>query len=591
MSQPSVASYFNTRKRQAAIDSLKQTTPKKVLILDQNETEINKQHLKGHHDEPKIIVVKETTKITKKGQRTTQRTRKKDDSISNQPDIKQFVQNICEKTEIKAVVDREAELKTPPGSPVIINAMDKVKVTGKEINFNEIKQKLSRSSRLAELKASLSKFKEKDAKLKEIEKKNEKNEIHLNLKEFKKIELEVCLSPTKTLSPQKQYLSPKKDTTARKNLLNLLSPTRNAVALPPSPLKSEKEESLSESFTLPFKYKCLLEIFRGIDIACQILFNRKETITFRKLKSAVEEMLKRNLFERHLAQIATIYPKAFSFVQEKLRVFGLGVKENRWELVVKPGVEENMSSDVLLERRRKFNRLLIEKVHQYHDEFLKSVGLNINKEKLKRWHPEFSLETVPDIECEKLPEPPQENKVTTGKEVLEKAKDLFKCNSRMEAALQRLSARETKQVEIKTPSEDIKNPLLKGIPKAILEKVRQKQAAKALENMTRSTAKDKEVQIYKKLPEIARLTRNIFVSERKNVLPLEVVVEKLGNSCRTFNTKTDLEGHLKALTKEMPNWLILHEMRQSVFVKISKDMDLSVVISRLEAITKAKIES
>lgn len=67
-----------------------------------------------------------------------------------------------------------------------------------------------------------------------------------------------------------------------------------------------------------------------------------------------------------------------------------------------------------------------------------------------------------------------------------------------------------------------------GIPKALLERVRQKQAAKALISMTRSADYEKELLMYSRLPELARLTRNLFVSEKKGVLPLDVVVEKIG---------------------------------------------------------------
>lgn len=74
---------------------------------------------------------------------------------------------------------------------------------------------------------------------------------------------------------------------------------------------------------------------------------------------------------------------------------------------------------------------------------------------------------------------------------------------------------------------NLKFPFL-GIPQALLERVRQKQAAKALISMTRSADHEKEMKMYSRLPELARLTRNLFVSEKKCVLPLDVVIEKLG---------------------------------------------------------------
>lgn len=84
------------------------------------------------------------------------------------------------------------ERKFAPSSPCKINAMDKLNCTGKELSLKEIKSKLSRSSRLAELKASLNRFQKANDKLKEIEKKTEKN-TKLQIKEFKTLELEVHL--------------------------------------------------------------------------------------------------------------------------------------------------------------------------------------------------------------------------------------------------------------------------------------------------------------------------------------------------------------------------------------------------------------
>lgn len=64
-------------------------------------------------------------------------------------------------------------------------------------------------------------------------------------------------------------------------------------------------------------------------------------------------------------------------------------------------------------------------------------------------------------------------------------------------------------------------------------KVRAKQAAKAMEAMTRTPAQDKEAVQYSRLPEIARILRNVFVTEKKEALRVETVLEKVGNSYRT----------------------------------------------------------
>lgn len=109
-----------------------------------------------------------------------------------------------------------------------------------------------------------------------------------------------------------------------------------------------------------------------------MLYNRKEVVTFNKLKPAVQELLRRNFTLEHLAQIKTIYPEAFVFNQEKLRNFGSTSKQDKYELVVVPVIDEKygrnspnpdnalksvsemgMGPGVMLERRRKFYKSLL----------------------------------------------------------------------------------------------------------------------------------------------------------------------------------------------------------------------------------------
>ncbi|XP_044270596.1 DNA replication factor Cdt1 [Tribolium madens] len=586
MAQPSVAQYFNNRKR-AAIDDHKTEYPTKVLLLDQDAaTHTPKNGLHGTQisspNVSKIIVKKpETSKIVKStnleqqnvSRKVIRAPKKKIKAGSNQ-DIQSLLNNM-----------RNIERCVTPPNPSEKDAK-------KELD--DIKKKICRSSKLKELKASISRFKESAEQLKVVEKKTADLSKSPQLKTFKSIEFEVLVSPQKVQSPEKPYLSPKKEPSVRRNLLSALSPKKNLfTATDTSP--KETETLSTQGLQLPFKYKTLAELFRSIDTVSQILFNRKELITFRKLKPAVEEMIKRNLLQKHLAQIKSVYPEAYNFTQEKVKVFG--TRQEQWELVLTPNItnSEDMTSQILIDRRRVFIDTLIDKVKDYHNEFLLTLTppMIISKDKITRWHPEFDLEKVPDVEVAALPEPPFEEKFTTGKQVLEKARQMFNCNTRMEQALMKLKeAREKASVTSEESSgPDQVTSVLKGIPKALLEKVRQKQAAKALASMTRTADKEKEVQLYSRLPEIARLTRNLFVTEKKSVLELDFVMEKLGNSYRSFLNKAEMENHLKAISNAVPGWLVFHRLRSSVFLKLAKNADLSQVLNKLEKLAKEKNDS
>ncbi|KAF5280535.1 hypothetical protein FQR65_LT00286 [Abscondita terminalis] len=590
MAQPSVLNYFNNRKRTALEDS-KIDRARKVLILDANESVTRSDIFTTNNNiktdmveklAPKIIMPPLASKSTKKVVTRVRKTK----LISTPGPIDQLLTNMGKPVEeslsvavTEDVATRSQDLPKTPTKTT--NALDKIKTNGPSLG--ELKHKLSRSSRLAELKASLTRFNQNEKKLEVAERKT------LSLKNFKAIELEVNLSPTKPQSPEKSYLSPVKKASVSKNLFNIPSPTKNAMPVPSSPSKLVTSV-VKDSLTLPYKYRRLAEIFRGVDTVCQILHNRKEAITFTKLKPSVEQMLRITVTTRHLAQIRNVYPDAFAFEQQKLREFGSGTRREQWQLVLTPQIKNElaMTSEILLERRRRLFSILLEKVKDYHDEFLATLDppMTVVRSEIKRWHPQFDIEKVPDVEQLALPEPPNEEHLVTGSQVLEKARNLFSCNTRMERALERLKeARLTPVVEPETKMESV----LKGIPEALLQKVRQRQAAKALELMTRSVDKEKEAELYSRLPEIARLTRNLFVAEKKNVIPLELVVEKLLKSSRIFLTSNDVESYLKTIAKEGPEWMKLEQVRGALYVKIMKNYDISLVLNKLQKLADDKM--
>lgn len=62
--------------------------------------------------------------------------------------------------------------------------------------------------------------------------------------------------------------------------------------------------------------------------------------------------------------------------------------------------------------------------------------------------------------------------------------------------------------------------------------MRARQAAKALEAMTQSPGEIQEAVMLSRLPEIARILRVLYVAERRSVLPLDNVVQRIAHSFR-----------------------------------------------------------
>uniref|UniRef100_A0A1B0GBN5 CDT1 Geminin-binding domain-containing protein n=1 Tax=Glossina morsitans morsitans TaxID=37546 RepID=A0A1B0GBN5_GLOMM len=696
MAQSSITSFFTTRKRAIAGDIVNT----KTLSLSQDIDNERQQHhnvsnLKqqtgmrtrsgrvikrsGFQDTVEIAecrvsprkiskvegVTKDQKKVpifSKKGclsPRTTVRTVAKSKQKLNEITLCPANNTlVTDSTTKNSAFHDENSLRTPTKQVIKIceapKPVELKSLVKKELNYDEIKTKISKSAKLQELKASLARIQEieKTRKIQEEKARSvpAKKITIAQLKEFDTAQLEVFSSPSKVLktptntppsTPGKNELMSTRHTDVSKNLL--FSPSKDdspskMVVVPAyhrflNLTKAQKYEQLH----LPFKYRHLLEIFKSLDTVCAMLHNRKECITFKKLKPPVQRMLRKNFNEKHLAQIKTISPDAYIFTQTKMRNYGSTSKTDYFQLVITPKlgnvvepqtlckVDENnilaaaensaMNPQIITQRLQHFHLGLLQRVKDEHDKFLKSLNppLSIPKEKVTRWHPDFDLENCPDIELAHLPQPPNVQKYSSAKDILLTSRNLFHSNIR-EGKVMEFNENKQNQTEetinlkkqhdfndnskaetgLETKEENktadlIKSTdLLKGIPKALLDKIRAKEAANAVEAMTRRPSQTQEAVQYSRLPELARYLRNVFVTERKGVLTQEFIIKKVQNSFRACLSSQEIQHHLQLIAKEMPTWLAFHDVRKTMYLKINKEMELAEVIERLESVANSK---
>lgn len=667
MASPSVASYFSSRKRAAADDL--SNTKKKIIRLDGNsgvtESGPSDQHalLKaklGVDDainKPTIFAnVLPSTKSKPIEKKTTRRTLKRQPSSDNasQPKIVKFTLagtlSPRKKNADPKMVFQLKE-KNPVGNATVpsINSNTVERSSGSETNllaspsnakrelsFDAIKSKVSRSSKLEELKAILKNRQQLEQQLqacvqkrcgKLIQKSTTEQESEgCTLKKFDSIELEVLSSPQKGLrTPTKNdstgIMSPKKEMTPKR----LFSPTK-----PQSPAY-QRYQALAQpqqpTLILPYKYRCLSEIFRCTESICSMFYNRREIITFKKLKPAVQRMLRKNFTEKHLAQIKYLYPDAYHFEQRKMLNAGSHTKYDYYQLVICPNITSNMKMEfnvnedkdnvvknannvimnphILISRQNKFNKILLDRVIEEHDKFLKQldVPIIVAKDKIQRWHAEFDLESCLDILPADLPQPPNIEKFSSAKEILSTARNLFNCATPMERAMTRYEAsgeaakaqaesvaNSMKEAETPAPDDPV-SKALQSIPKSLLEKIRAKQAAKAYDAMTRRPSQDQEAWNYSHLPELVRHIRNIFVTENKGVLELDKVLTKLENSYRENLPRETYKQLLELLSKEAPkSWLTFHYIRKTDYVKINRNANVNELVKELEQKAQQKAQ-
>ncbi|XP_065272677.1 DNA replication factor Cdt1 [Emys orbicularis] len=359
-------------------------------------------------------------------------------------------------------------------------------------------------------------------------------------------------------------------------------------------------QDIPPGLTLPYKYKVLAEMFRSMDTIVGMLFNRSETVTFAKVKQGVQDLMHRQFEERNVGQIKAVYPTSYKFRQEKnIPTFSSFLKKSSYQLTVEPvlGEEEkvdgrpHLSASRLLERRRVFSRNLVNTVKQHHKTFMASLSppMVIPDDKLTRWHPRFNVDEVPDIIPAELPQPPQVDKLTTAQEVLTKARSMM--TPKMEKALANLALRTAETSPGKhedpkaTPTANTSSAL-KGVSQALLERIRAKEAQKLQALMTRNPQQEERLVMISRLPEMARLLRNVFVAEKKQALTMEVACTRMLDSYRTTMTSGEMEKHLHLFSELLPDWVIIHPIRKDTYIKLDKSMDLNLLMERLTRMIK-----
>ncbi|NWZ28288.1 CDT1 factor, partial [Asarcornis scutulata] len=352
--------------------------------------------------------------------------------------------------------------------------------------------------------------------------------------------------------------------------------------------------------TLPYKYKVLAEMFRSVDTIAGMLFNRAETITFAKVKQGVQDMMRKQFEERHVGQIKAVYPTSYRLRQEKnIPTFGSGVKKSDYQLTLEPVLGEDeklcgrphLSASRLLERRREFNRSLVNIVKQHHAAFLASLTppMVVPEDKLTRWHPRFNVDEVPDISPAELPQPPQEERITTAQELLSTARGMM--IPKMEKALANLALRTAEAgagepVVSKAPSPASTSSALKGVSQELLERIRAKEARRLQALMTRDAGQEERLALLGRLPAMARVLRNVFVAEKKPALPLEVACARMAESFPTQMTAGEMEKHLRLFAELLPDWVGIHAIRTDTYIKLDKNKDVGLVVERLTKVAK-----
>lgn len=97
-----------------------------------------------------------------------------------------------------------------------------------------------------------------------------------------------------------------------------------------------------------------------------------------------------------------------------------------------------------------------------------------------------------------------------------------------------------------------------------------------------NTAEIQRQSMYKALPELARIINSVFVTEKKSVLQLRPLVERIQYSHRGIMSASSIEEHVKLLRTVYPEWLDVLSRGGVDYVKIDRKIDSNIVYQKLE---------
>lgn len=376
-------------------------------------------------------------------------------------------------------------------------------------------------------------------------------------------------------------------------------------------------EEIPKGLLLPLKYSVLQEMFKSTDITVSMLFNRQERTTWSRVQQAVKKMTCKNFEKKHLGQIKHVFPDAYSYRLEKKTAICRNDALAEYELMVEPVLSSEISQtsdcqpikftgSMLVIRRHNFHSKLLSIVKAHHARFLTQIGQSnsVNQAKIRRWHPEFMLDNLPDIPISDLPQPPDEesHRCNSAKDVLCRARD--RLAKRAVDALKKVA-----ENSIKTPEQlvisksvcennnnfsknanTVANDDLKGISQALLAKIRAKESEKKIKAMTRSDEAEAELHKLSVLPDIAKGLRMLFLTEKKGSLPFNYISAKLCKSSPSISTAMCMDEHLRFLLTVVGDhlpWIKIVSIRGQEFLKLDKSIEISAVLSHLQEKVKS----
>jgi len=336
-------------------------------------------------------------------------------------------------------------------------------------------------------------------------------------------------------------------------------------------------QPLGKVLPLPYKYRMLAEVFQAVDTIVSLHFNRNDTLSVSKLEEEVKRATCRPWLPSNLPQIRCLFPEAFTFTWHPchrglatsytLKVTpNLGYRASlQGQILCKTPGQAQLTSEDLVNRKQVFHNALLQLVKDQHATFLASLNppITVADNRLTAWHRDFPLDQCNPIDEVSLPMPGLPDLSLS---IVEEGRE-----SETE---EKKEEKENSPTSSNTPS---------NLPPGLLEKVRAKEAAKAVREMTRTAEEKKRIERLRRMPDLARKMRTLLISERRAAVNVNFAVTKLlALGPQHGADKHRLEDDLRLLSVETEGWLSIHRVAMEDHFKIAKPHKINKVVEILE---------
>ena len=158
-----------------------------------------------------------------------------------------------------------------------------------------------------------------------------------------------------------------------------------------------------------------------------------------------------------------------------------------------------MTSEDLVQRKQIFQNALLQLVKDQHATFLASLTppITVADSLLTAWHKDFPLDECNAIDEIPLPLPGLQDEASSA--------GIGEAGS--------LREEKVKEEETEKENSPTSSNTTSSLPQSLLEKVRAKEAAKAVREMTRTEEEKKRIERLRRMPDLARFVCQGFVFE------------------------------------------------------------------------------